>query len=171
MRITRRTHWTRLGQIAAVLAAVALGACNPFARKHHVAEIDPGDVAATNRWHGTLTTPPDMAGALNIKGTTTMGPASNANSTIVHISITNAPPGGTHPWHVHKGRCGDNGDIVGSASAYPLLKVDGDGTASATTTLSVRPPTDGDYYVAVDASPTNLQSVIACGNLAPPAAQ
>ena len=171
MRMTLRNNSYRVGQTAAIVAALALGACNPFARKHHVAEIDPGDVASTSRWHGTLTTPPDMAGALNIKGTATMGPASNANSTVVYVSITNAPPAGTHPWHVHKGRCGDNGDIVGSASAYPLLKVGSDGTASATATLSVRPPTDGDYYVAVDASPTNLQSVIACGNLAPPAAQ
>lgn len=129
--------------------------------------IEPGsgaDMAA--RWNGTVTAPADMAGVVQIKGSTWM--AADGNKTHARIDISNASPGGQHPWHVHRGRCGSNGSIVGDASDYPLLKVDGDGKAGAEAHLDLPLPTYGDYFVNVHASQNNLQTVIACANLAAP---
>ena len=72
------------------------------------------------------------------------------------------------PWHVHHGRCGGNGPIAGDPSAYPLLSVDNDGNARATATLDIALPASGDYYVNVHALATNMNTIISCGNLAPP---
>jgi hypothetical protein len=69
---------------------------------------------------------------------------------------------------VYQGRCGDNGAVVGTATAYPPLNVNGAGTATAIATLPLELPTSGTYYVAVNASAANMQTVLACGNLAPP---
>jgi hypothetical protein len=86
----------------------------------------------------------------------------------VTLGISNATPGGAHPWHVHRGRCGDNGPIVGDASQYKPLQVDNNGNASATARLDIALPAGGDYYVNVHALATNLGTIISCGNLAPP---
>ena len=129
--------------------------------------IDSGAGAEmASRWNGTLAAPSDMAGVVQIRGDTWM--AAEGNRTITRIDIRNASPGGEHPWHVHSGRCGSNGSIVGDASAYPLLEVDGDGEARAVAHLNLPLPTWGDYYVNVHASQTNLQTIIACANLARP---
>ena len=84
------------------------------------------------------------------------------------VTISNATPGGIHPWHVHRGRCGDNGPIVGDAAAYKPLAVDGNGNASSTARLNVTLPDSGNYYVNVHALATNMGTIISCGNLAPP---
>jgi hypothetical protein len=156
---------------AAALSAGAIAACNPFASKHHVAQIEPGDVAAANSWNGSLSTPTGMAGAVDIKGSATLAPGASPKTSIATVSISNAPPGGDHPWHLHQGRCGDNGEIVGPASAYPMLSVGSDGHASAKATLPITTPTSGNYYVSVEASPTTPQTILACGNLAPPSSK
>jgi len=90
------------------------------------------------------------------------------NASLVTVTISNATPGGIHPWHVHRGRCGDNGPIVGDAAAYKALAVDGNGNASSTARLNVTLPDSGNYYVNVHALATNMGTIISCGNLAPP---
>ena len=58
--------------------------------------------------------------------------------------------------------------MYGDLSAYQNLKIDKDGTAQSGALLSVPFPTSGSYSLEVRASPTNMGTVIACGNLAPP---
>jgi hypothetical protein len=89
-------------------------------------------------------------------------------TSLATVNISNATAGGVHPWHVHRGRCGDNGPIVGEASAYKPLTVDDKGNATATARLNVALPDSGNFYVNVHALATNMATIISCGNLAPP---
>jgi hypothetical protein len=153
-----------------VAALAAIVACNPFANRSRVGQIDPNNSAANTRWNATLSTPGGMTGAVDLHGTASLS-ARGSGKSVAAIAISNAAPSGVHPWHVYEGQCGDNGAVVGSAAAYPALTVDGDGTAKAAATLPLELPTTGAYYVAVNASAANMQTVVACGNLAPPNAQ
>ncbi|HEX6533698.1 MAG TPA: hypothetical protein VF041_03820 [Gemmatimonadaceae bacterium] len=159
------------GHGPAALAALVfvIAACNPFAQKRAV-EISSGEgeVAYSSRWNATLATPSDLAGALQVKGSAWMAPSSDGNGTRVHVSISNAAPGGVHPWMVHQGRCGDDRGVVGQASDYQPLRVSAEGTASQDAILSIPEPKTGEYFVNVHASASNMGTSIACGNLAPP---
>jgi hypothetical protein len=55
--------------------------------------------------------------------------------------------------------------IVGDPSAYPLIRVANDGTASVNALVGVSLDEAKDYFVNVHASPTNLQTIVACGDL------
>ena len=142
-------------------------ACNPFASHHKVGQIDPMNANASSQWNGTLSTPSGMSGAVDITGTASLA-AGGQNSTVATVTIANASPKGEHPWHLYRGHCGDGGDPISAGNNYPLLKVANNGTASATATLPLSLPTAGSFYVVVNASETNAQAVVACGNLAPP---
>lgn len=85
--------------------------------------------------------------------------------TAVTLEIDNATPGATHPWHVHQGKCGSNGSIVGSASDYPQIKVDADGRERAVATLGVQLSDDAEYFVNVHLSPQQMGVIVACGAL------
>lgn len=135
---------------------------------HKSIKIDPAAAAElATRWNGTLAVPQDMAGVIQIRGSTSM--SADGSQTRASIEIHNAARGGVHPWHVHVGRCGSNGPVLGSAGAYPALKVDGGGKAEENARLDVPLPYTGEYYVNVHASAENMQTIVACGNLAPPA--
>jgi len=162
----QRYSWT-LVTLAALAATVA---CNPFMHRERVGQIDADNSSANTRWNATLSTPSAMTGAVDIHGTASLRTHGSAK-TVATISISNAGPSGVHPWHVYQGQCGDDGAVVGTATAYPPLNVDRDGTATASANLPLELPTSGTYYVAVNASAANMQTVVACGNLAPPNAQ
>lgn len=83
----------------------------------------------------------------------------------VRISIEGAIAGQHHPWHVHQGRCGSGGAIVGSAGAYTPLHVGNDGRASANITIGTALRENESYHVNVHRSPTELGTIISCGNL------
>jgi hypothetical protein len=70
---------------------------------------------------------------------------------------------------VHRGQCGADDGVFGSPDAYQAIKIDDQGRASAYTTLPLSMPTTGSYYVSVGASASNSETIVACGNLAPPA--
>jgi hypothetical protein len=59
------------------------------------------DIPAT-RWQGSITSPPNLAGAVQMDGTAWMASGDETNETRVHIEIANASPGGTHPWEVQR---------------------------------------------------------------------
>jgi hypothetical protein len=90
----------------------------------------------------------------------------DSDNTRVEISISNAIPGGVHPWHVHRGQCGNDQGIFGPADAYKPLRVNDDGRASAVAKLPMPLPKTGNYFVSVHASTASPETVIACGNLA-----
>ena len=81
------------------------------------------------------------------------------------ISIKGATKGSELPWHVHSGKCGSNGPIVGAATAYPTLKVKDDGSAKAEAKLDMATPASGEYFVNVHKSPADLKTIVACGDL------
>jgi hypothetical protein len=133
-------------------------------------EISPDAQLVATRWNGTLSSPPELAGVAQIRGTGWM--AANPREqgqTQAQVSISNAAPGGRHPWHVHRGQCGQDQGILGPADAYEPLRVDGDGKASQTARLSIPLPRSGGYFINVHASANNMSTIVACGNLAPPA--
>jgi len=87
-------------------------------------------------------------------------------STHASVSISGGRSGGVHPWHIHEGKCGDaNPPIVGPASAYTPLTVGGGGTATAQAHVPVELNEAKNYIVNVHASPTNMGTIVACGDL------
>lgn len=152
-------------RIAISLLLVVACACNQF-RQQTPVEISDSRTAYGSRWNGTLATPAALTGALDIHGTGWMAPS--GSGTVAGVSISNATPGGVHPWHIHQGTCGSNGAIFGPADAYPPLTVATNGTASAQANLDIALPQSGEYHVNVHASSDNMGTIIACGNLAPP---
>jgi hypothetical protein len=152
--------------MAAVAVVVATAACNPFHKTSN--EITVQDIPVGERWNASLATPSGLAGAVQIHGTGYVARDPSGSSKAV-IHINNATAGGVHPWSVRAGLCGDsNNPVLGDLSAYKNLNVDKDGAAQSGALLSVPFPTSGSYSLEVRASPSNMGTVIACGNLAPP---
>jgi len=155
-----------------ILAAGVLAAgCNPFRsplKQAPVVQVSAKDVNANSRWNGTLASPANLAGAVQMQGSATMTPGSNAEKTSVNVNLSNATPGGIHPWQLHRGQCGADEGIAGGSDQYKALKVDEYGRATGVATLSFMMPTTGNYYVSVGASRANADMIVACGNLAPP---
>jgi hypothetical protein len=152
--------------VATLLAlAVASAACG----RGGGVEIDPNRELVGSRWNASLSTPTQLAGAVQLKGTGWMaGEEDDTTKTVAFAAIQNAVPGGEHPWHVHLGQCGSDRGILGPANAYEPLKVDGDGEAESRAELPLPLPVAGQYFINVHASRNNMGTIIACGNLAPP---
>ena len=64
---------------------------------------------------------------------------------------------------------GNDMGVLGPADAYKPLKVGGNGEAQADADLPIPMPTVGNYFINVHASAQNMGTIVACGNLAPPA--
>ena len=149
------------------VSAVTLVACNPFHRAP-VTEVS-RDLNVNSRWRASLVTPATLVGAVQMNGTATMQPGRTTGDTDFSLGIDNATPGGLHPWQVHYGQCGSDEGVVGSAGAYKAIKIDDNGRGKATASISMTTPTSGNYFVTVQASEANPETIVACGNLAPPA--
>jgi Cu-Zn family superoxide dismutase len=85
--------------------------------------------------------------------------------TNVTIAITGATSGASHPWHVHDGKCGSGGAVVGPASAYAPLQVGAAGTATGNAELALTLNEARDYHVNVHASASDMATIVACGDL------
>jgi hypothetical protein len=149
-----------------LLSALMLASCGGG----QSVEINPKTQPVAGRWNGVLTTPPELAGIVQVRGEGWMGQdPKDANRTQAYVEITNAVPGGQHPWHIHRGQCGSDQGILGPPDAYEPLKVEGNGKADQTATLPLPFPRTGNFFVNVHASANNMKQIVACGNLAPPA--
>ena len=149
------------------VSTLALAACNPFNRGP-VTEVR-RDLNLNARWTASLVTPAALAGAVQMNGSASMQPAPDAENTDFRLQVANATPGGLHPWQVHRGQCGADAGVFGRADAYRAMKIGDDGRGETGATTGERTPTSGDYFVVVYASAANPSTVVACGNLAPPA--
>jgi hypothetical protein len=149
------------------VSSLSLASCNPF-RHEQAVQVTTKDENLNSRWHGTLATPAELAGAVQINGSASMAPATKTGNTTVLLNLANATPGGLHPWQLHRGQCGADDGVVGSVAAYPAAKVGDDGHATASANVALTTPTDGSYFVIVQASAANEAMTVACGNLAPP---
>jgi hypothetical protein len=152
-------------------ASLAVSACNPFRspfKQQPVVQVSTGDVNVNSRWNGTLATPASLAGAVQMQGSATMTPGSNAGNTAVKVQLSNASPGGIHPWQLHRGQCGMDEGLFGTVESYKALKIDDSGRASGSASLPYAMPTIGNFFISVGASSANPETIVACGNLAPP---
>jgi len=151
--------------------ALAFVACNPFRspmKQDPVVRVTTNDANVNSRWHGTLASPSNLAGAVQMTGQISMSPGSNAGNTNVALILANASPGGMHPWQLHRGQCGMDDGVFGTTTDYKTLKVDEYGRASGAATVPIVMPSDGRYFVSVGASEANATTIVACGNLASP---
>jgi hypothetical protein len=152
--------------VSLIVSTFVLGSCGGRAP----VEINTNAAPVAARWNAVLSTPPELGGIVDVHGQAWMGAdPKDPGQTQAHVDISNAVPGAKHPWHVHRGKCGSDQGIFGPADGYKPLKVESDGKASAAAVLSVPLPKTGDYFVNVHASATNMKTIVACGNLAPPA--
>jgi hypothetical protein len=152
---------------AVVLTSLfAIAACNPF-RREPVSEVR-RDANVNTRWRASLVSPATLAGAVQMQGTASMEPTGSGQGTVLSVSISNAMPGGVHPWQVRRGQCGADQGSFASGATYQPLKIGDNGRAEAGTTIPGTTPELGDYFVTVYASAANPETVVACGNLAPP---
>jgi hypothetical protein len=154
-----------------IASALAMAACNPFRsplKQEPVVQVTTHDANVNSRWHGTLASPSNLAGAVQMTGQISMSPGSDAGNTNVALLLANASPGGMHPWQLHRGQCGTDDGVFGSADAYKTLKVDESGRATGSASVPLVMPSDGRYYVSVGASVANAETIVACGNLASP---
>src|SRR4030095_17032103 len=112
---------------AIVLASLfAVAACNPFHREP-VSEVR-RDANVNSRWRASLVSPVALAGAVQIRGSASMQPTgSDQQSTLLSVSISNATPGGVHPWQVRRGQCGTDEGAFSSGAHYQPVKVGEDG--------------------------------------------
>ena len=62
-----------------------------------------------------------------------------------HVEIANAAPGGAHPWHVHRGQCGNDMGVLGPADAYPSLEGGRRRQGDAEADLPIPMPAAGQY--------------------------
>lgn len=153
--------------LALVAAALALGACSVLQPKPAV-EMSTTNVTLNSSWHARIASPSELAGAVQMNGSASMAPGVKRGTTEVTMKLGNTSPGGVHPWAIHRGQCGADKGVFGAQEDYPPLRVDADGTGSSTATVALDTPSGGDYFVSVQASPTNNDLTVACGNLAAP---
>jgi hypothetical protein len=158
------TARTIAGLTAVILALTSCGG------GRRAVEIDADAAGVADRWNATLSTPRGLAGVSDIRGQGWMvDDPQDQERTRAGVEIRNAVPGGRHPWHVHRGQCGSDQGILGPADAYKPLEVEGNGRATETAVVPIPLPKSGGYFINVHASARNMSTIVACGNLAPPA--
>lgn len=85
------------------------------------------------------------------------------------ITLENVPPGTNFSWAVREGKCGEKGEVVGTASYYTTLTADSQGKAGTTVDLALRLDEAKDYVVELYAPTTDpatgMRAVAACGDL------
>jgi hypothetical protein len=149
--------------LAACVTAASLG-CVRVARDPATgnADIDvETPLKSGENWKGTLAGRADWTGT---SGTATA--RVEGDNTLSTIVLTGLPAGGPYPWHVHDGTCETGGPVVGEATAYPPLMVGADGRAEASARLlGLKLNEAKKYHVNVHRSPTDLPTIIACGDL------
>jgi hypothetical protein len=149
---------------ALTIALVAAVACSRTVKvntnpKDVKVDVDIQKPGVPEDWKGTLS----AAGGSSVSGTA-MGTTAH-DSSHVTVSIVGGTPGTTLPWHVHEGKCSDaSAPVVGPPTAYPPLVVGSDGKATATAHLAVQLNEAKNYIINVHASPTNMGTIVACGD-------
>ena len=149
----------------ALPALVVLAACGPsYSSTGGTTTPAPAartDIAAAPRYSANLA----AIGGSTVHGTATVHSMDNVQQT-VQLQISGGTPGATYPWHIHTGSC-SNGmtPIVGAPQNYTALGTSGDGTASLMATIPIALNDKQPYHVNVHASPTDMGTIVACGDL------
>lgn len=149
--------------LSLLLVAVTAVGCVRTSRDPATGKMDIDVESPTKKgedWKTDLHSTSTMAG---IGGTARAKVAEGKTSAT--IMVTGLMSGMVHPWHVHEGKCGSGGKIVGDMSAYTPLTVTSSGTASSTANLMVRLEEASSYHVNVHKSMSEMETIVACGNL------
>lgn len=144
------------------VACVAAG-CVRTARNPSTGKVDVDIESPTKKgedWKATVT---GVGEYTAVNGTATAMVAEGM--TDVSIRVAGHDPSGPHPWHVHDGKCGSGGKIVGNMSAYTPLTFGNDRMAQGSAKLDVRLDESKDYHVNVHRSSSDMATIVACGNL------
>lgn len=102
-----------------------------------------------------------------VTGTISMIPAQEMGMTELVISLVGVEPGTVY-WHIHVGECGTHGGaLLGDKAQYHPIKVGSDGRATLKETISLPPPSGGNYHVNIHegSDPNNEGKILACANL------
>ncbi|AHG93707.1 hypothetical protein J421_6172 (plasmid) [Gemmatirosa kalamazoonensis] len=121
-----------------------------------------------SRWHVAFV-PSGAARRAEMGGWASMRSGESRANTSILLNITNATPGAVHPWQLHHGRCDADRGIYGPASAYEPIVVDADGRGAGQATVRMPLPAQGPFFVRIAASGAAPDSIVACGDLVPPA--
>jgi len=135
---------------------------------HRGVEASPVSLRVTNSdsgWTATLSAPSTYAGDEHVFGSATVSPDKSGKGFTAKVNIAGATPKSTHPWHVHKGTCGNDQGVVGGGSSYTPIKVGDDGKGSSSAKVSAPLDPNGSYMVNIHASPTDMKTIVACGPL------
>ena len=146
------------------IAFILTGACSRTVK----VETDP----ATGKTDVDVQAPnvPETYGG-NMSAVGTSGISGTASGTTAHdsvhvtVNITGGQAGATYPWHIHEGTCADAAPpIVGPPTAYPPLVAGADGKATIAAHIPAGLNEAKNYIINVHASPTNLGTIVACGD-------
>jgi hypothetical protein len=140
-------RFTRVQVLAAALALAGSACATP-------------PVFVPREWNATL-----AGTGANVTVTATARAVTGIAQTAIAITLSGGESGGTHPWHIHEGRCGSGGAIVGAAGDYPPLRPGSGGNASASARIAVELVDGRDYHVNIHQSPEALGTIVACGAL------
>jgi Cu/Zn superoxide dismutase len=123
-------------------------------------DVDYQRAGSAEAWNASLA----ARNGSGVTGTATA--TSRSDMTHVSARVNGARPGARLPWHIHEGTCGDaSPPMVGDASAYPPLVVGSDGRATAEAHLALNLNEAKNYIVNIHASPTDLGTIVSCGDL------
>jgi hypothetical protein len=149
----------------ALVASLVLAACGGQSSNTNTDAEPVGFMGS--RWSATLA-PAAGSPAPQVSGTGTVMGNADSTQTRVEVALNDATPGAEFPWHLHRGTCGSDQGIVGEAASYKQLTVGINGRAAGTATLDIPMPRSGEFMINVHASPTDLGTIVACGNLTGP---
>ena len=128
----------------------------------------PAGAGMNDRWNATLIAVLGDRENRQVAGSASMSPGSIAGTTVATVYILGGTPLRTHPWSLRRGRCGADAGPLSTKAYFEPLVVGSDGESESSATLDLHTPTAGAFYVAVYSASTDMETVIACGNLEPP---
>ena len=144
-------------------ATLALGACVHTATNEATGKVDVDVESPTKKGEDWKAGLKGMGGFASVVGQVKANVLEG--KTTASISIDGATSGGQYPWMIHEGTCNQPGNPVGMASDYPLVSIGADGKGHATANVMHRLDEAKDYVVVVHASQSDMQTVVACGDL------
>lgn len=100
-----------------------------------------------------------------VTGFATMSAGQEGNRAVVAMTL--GGPSGTYIWHIHEGKCGSLGVLMGDKSNYPPVQVGDSGQITFRVSLNFPPPAGGSYAIEVHqgSDPGSEGNVVACGTL------
>jgi hypothetical protein len=149
--------------MALMLAALTLTACVRTRTDPATGNIDVDVESPAQRgqeWEGTIR-------GMNAYAAMTGTARARVVEGVADISVTlsGGMAGRTHPWHLHEGKCGSGGAIVGDPYAYSPITIGSDGKATGTARIQKTLNEASDYHVNFHASSSEMSTIVACGEI------